>query len=271
MVPLAGAVQVFSTHVEVPPFGTGSGVPKLQPVFVQSGPGVLTGGVAEVGPMVQFEPVHASEKRLIEPSGVGPSATKEPPPPMLSPPQVRFLNGPPASRMSPHTPPAGRNENSSVVSASGHWERSLVQFGLQSIWPPGVGQTKLPKSPPSHSSPTPITPSPQPGGIVVVVDVGGAVDDVLVLVVDILVVVVVVLVVVVVVGHRAASLAPRDGMSASISDACRQPVDLRPTRVSCHHRYRLDSFPQVGLLDAKSERPKVVGADRGLPQFHFSR
>src|SRR5262245_21363415 len=176
MVPLAGAVHVFITQVVWPPCGIGSGVPKLHPVSVQSGPAVLTGGVTDVGPMLQLVPVQLSEKRLIEPSGVGPSATKEPPPPMLSPPQVRFfINPPPLSRRSPHTPPAGRNENSSVVSALGHWERSLVQFGLQSSWPPGVGQTKLPKSPPSHSSPAPSTPSPQPAGIVVVVVVGGAV------------------------------------------------------------------------------------------------
>ena len=48
-VPLAGEAQVFSTQVVMvgmAGFGIGSGVPKLQPVLVQSGPAVLTGGAA---------------------------------------------------------------------------------------------------------------------------------------------------------------------------------------------------------------------------------
>src|SRR5262245_2181285 len=71
--------------------GIGSGVPKLHPVSVQSGPAVLTGGVVEVGPLVQLEPVQLSANRLVEPSGIGPSGTRSAPPPMLRPPQVRFL------------------------------------------------------------------------------------------------------------------------------------------------------------------------------------
>src|SRR5215468_1424166 len=102
--PLAGAAQVFSAQVVSvgsEGFGIGSGVPKLQPVVVQSGSVLLSAGAVEVGPMLQSEPeqppsqappaAQLSANRLFEPSGVGPSATMEPPPPMLRPPQVRFL------------------------------------------------------------------------------------------------------------------------------------------------------------------------------------
>src|SRR4029450_6559105 len=51
----------------------------------------LPGGALEVGPIVQLRPVQLSANRLIEPSGIGPSGTREAPPPMLRPPQVRFL------------------------------------------------------------------------------------------------------------------------------------------------------------------------------------
>src|SRR5262245_66523246 len=103
-VPLAGDAQVFSAQVvraACAKFGIGSGVPKLHPVVVQSGNVLLSGGAVEVGPMVQIEPAQApsqappawqtSENWLVEPSGVGPSATVDPPPPMFRPPQVRFL------------------------------------------------------------------------------------------------------------------------------------------------------------------------------------
>jgi hypothetical protein len=93
-VPLAGALQVFSTQVVsawAAGFGIGSGVPKLHPVSVQSGSGVFTGGTVDVRAIVQLEPVQLSANRLVEPSGIGPSATTEPPPPMFRPPQVRFL------------------------------------------------------------------------------------------------------------------------------------------------------------------------------------
>src|SRR5215831_1763912 len=93
-VPLAAALQVFSTQVVSvgsEGFGIGSGVPKLHPTSVQSGPAVLTGGMVEVGPIVQLEPVQLSANWLVEPSGIGPSGTRSAPPPRLRPPQVRFL------------------------------------------------------------------------------------------------------------------------------------------------------------------------------------
>jgi hypothetical protein len=115
-VPLAGAVQVLSTQVDSPALGIGSGVPKLHPVSVQSGPAVLTVGGVDVEPRVQLVPAQLSEKRLIEPSGVGPSATMEPPPPMFRPPQVSVLIRPlDALRVSPQGPPAGERVKSSTV------------------------------------------------------------------------------------------------------------------------------------------------------------
>src|SRR5262249_55055867 len=52
----------------------------------------------------------------IEPSGVGPSATMEPPPPMFRPPQVRVLMRPfDAFRVSPQPPPAGDSVKSRMV------------------------------------------------------------------------------------------------------------------------------------------------------------
>src|SRR5512144_77960 len=94
-VPVAGALQVFSTHVVMAGmlgFGIGSGVPKLQPVVVQSGSAVLTAGAVLVGRIAQLEPVQSSANRLVDPSGVGPSGTMEFPPPMFRPPQVRALS-----------------------------------------------------------------------------------------------------------------------------------------------------------------------------------
>ena len=125
-VPLAGEDQVFSTQVEMPGlvgFGTGSGVPKLQPVLVQSGAVLLTGGAVEVGPRLQM-PVpaaqlslqappaaHASANRLLEPSGTIPSGTVERPPPMFRPPQWRVRRAPPAELAVPHWPVATRLVN----------------------------------------------------------------------------------------------------------------------------------------------------------------
>src|SRR5262249_17971618 len=103
-VPLAAPLQVFSTQVVSVGsvgFGIGSGVPKLQPTSVQSGAALLTGGMVEVGPIVHIEPVQLSANRLVEPSGVGPSGTIEAPPPMLRPPQVRFLMSPVADCVLP--------------------------------------------------------------------------------------------------------------------------------------------------------------------------
>jgi len=91
-VPLAGALHVFITQVESTPFFIGSGVPKLQPASVQSGPLVLTGGAADVGPILQLEPAQLSANRLIEPAGVAPPDTVDPPPPMYRLPQARFLS-----------------------------------------------------------------------------------------------------------------------------------------------------------------------------------
>src|SRR5262249_116528 len=126
-VPLAGAAQVFSAQVlsvGSEGFGIGSGVPKLHPVLLQSGAVLLSGGAVEVGPMLQSEPAQPasqapppaaqlSANRLFEPSGVGPSATMEPPPPRFRPPQVRFLMRVLlASWMLPQTPPGTPGLNS---------------------------------------------------------------------------------------------------------------------------------------------------------------
>jgi len=92
--PLAGELQVFSTQLVIDGiegFGIGSGVPKLHVVFVQSGPPVLTGGAVEVGPSVQLLVGQSAANRLVEPSGTAPSGMREAPPPMLRPPQLRFL------------------------------------------------------------------------------------------------------------------------------------------------------------------------------------
>src|SRR5262245_10697743 len=94
MLPLAGALQVFSTHVVmtvIVGFGIGRGVPKLQPVLVQSGSAEFTAGVAVVGPMSHEGPVQFRVKRLIDPLGTGPSGTSELPPPMLRPPHFRVF------------------------------------------------------------------------------------------------------------------------------------------------------------------------------------
>jgi hypothetical protein len=87
-VPLAGAANVLTTQVESWPFGIGSGGPKLQPVFVQSNvaPAVV------VAPSVQVVPLQLAVKRLVAPSGVGPSGTVEAPPPMFRPPHVRLFS-----------------------------------------------------------------------------------------------------------------------------------------------------------------------------------
>jgi len=58
-VPLPGEANVFSTQVVMlgmVGFGIGSGVPKLQPVFVQSGCALLTAGAVEFALTVQLEP-----------------------------------------------------------------------------------------------------------------------------------------------------------------------------------------------------------------------
>src|SRR5262245_16021773 len=104
-VPLASEAQVFSAQAltdGIAGFGIGSGVPKLHPTSVQSGPALLTGGAVEVGPMLQTEPAQPpsqapppaaqlSANRLVEPSGIGASGKRAPLPPMFRPPQVRLL------------------------------------------------------------------------------------------------------------------------------------------------------------------------------------
>src|SRR5262245_46170111 len=128
-VPLAGEARVFSAQVVrnvCTLFAIGSGVPKLRPVVLQSGTGLLRGAVPATGPTLQIEPAQVpsqppppwqpSANRLLEPSGVGPSPTVEPPPPRFRPPQVRFLMRPLlASRMLPQTPPGTPVVNSRNV------------------------------------------------------------------------------------------------------------------------------------------------------------
>jgi hypothetical protein len=99
-VPAAGWANVFSVHTDVPPFGTGSGVPKRQPVFEQSNEFDPVDTPVSVGPTVQFGPVHANVKRVAEAGGVGPSATVDSPPPSERNPQRRFFRSivPAASR-----------------------------------------------------------------------------------------------------------------------------------------------------------------------------
>jgi hypothetical protein len=119
IVPVPGEAKVFSAQVVrlgLLKFGTGSGVPKLHPVVVQSGNVVLSGGGPATGPTLQTEPAQpllqappaaqTSEKMLFEPSGVGPSATVEPPPPMFRPPQLRFwMRALAPVRVLPQVPP----------------------------------------------------------------------------------------------------------------------------------------------------------------------
>src|SRR5215468_1838698 len=72
--PPAGDAKVLIVHVGLEA-GTGSGVPKLQPVLVQSGSLVLSPGAVDVGEMVQLLPEQLSAYRLTPPSGVGLGAT----------------------------------------------------------------------------------------------------------------------------------------------------------------------------------------------------
>ena len=118
--PLTGDAKVFSAQVVSDGsagFGIGSGVPKLHPVLLQSGAVLLSGGAAEVGPTLQSEPeqlllqapppaAQVSVNRLVEPSGVEDSPTRELPPPMSRPPQPRFLMTVPLEFIVvPQTPP----------------------------------------------------------------------------------------------------------------------------------------------------------------------
>jgi hypothetical protein len=121
-VPLAGALQVFSTQLvrAATGFGISSGVPKLHPVVLQSGTAELGGGAVVNAPMVQSVPVQLSVTRLVAPSGVGASWKIEPPPPTLRPPQVRVLISVPlALRVSPQTPPGAPVVNSRNAPSGG--------------------------------------------------------------------------------------------------------------------------------------------------------
>src|SRR4029077_4137820 len=70
--------------------------------------------------IVQLVPAQLSPKRLVEPSGVGPSPMVEAPPPMLRPPQVRFLTTALLpSRAVPQVPPAAPRAKSRTVGAGG--------------------------------------------------------------------------------------------------------------------------------------------------------
>src|SRR5262249_4740490 len=86
--PLPGAANVFCVHTDRDPFTIGSGGPNLQPTSVQShvGPAALR------ALSVQLDPVQSARKRLVAPSGVGPSGTVDPPPPRFKPPQVRVFS-----------------------------------------------------------------------------------------------------------------------------------------------------------------------------------
>ena len=83
--------NVFVTHTERPALEIGSGVPKRQPMSVQSTPVGVEPDV--VTPRVHAEPAHESVKRFVAPDGVELSGTWEMPPPIERPPQRRFLSG----------------------------------------------------------------------------------------------------------------------------------------------------------------------------------
>jgi hypothetical protein len=117
--PPLGAANLLSTQVERPPFTIGSGVPKLQPVAVQSyvEPGAPSALKEHDVPALQ-----SATQRFVEPSGVGPSGTVELAPPRLKPPHVRFLiTVVPATSLYvwPHTPPAALVVKSTKVPPGG--------------------------------------------------------------------------------------------------------------------------------------------------------
>src|SRR5262249_11910900 len=104
--------NVFSTQTDRLgniALGIGSGVPKLQPVVEQSGSALFGRGAVSKGNTEQVPPTdwpHEMLNLLCEPSGVGPSACVELPPPMFRPPQVSVLAvAPVPSNALPHAPP----------------------------------------------------------------------------------------------------------------------------------------------------------------------
>src|SRR5262245_16742977 len=118
-VPVIGALHVLSTHaltVGMVGFGSANGVPKLQPVLLQSGCAVLTAGGVLFALTVQAGPTQLSAERMTEPSGTTPSGAVPPPPPMLRPPQVRFLmKTADPLRICPHAPPPAPVVKSKIV------------------------------------------------------------------------------------------------------------------------------------------------------------
>src|SRR5262245_13967713 len=119
---MPGATKVLSTHaltVGMVGFGSCSGVPKLQPVLLQSGAGVAppgTGGMVLFGLTVQAGPTQLRLDRMTAPSGTTPSGAVPPPPPMLRPPQVRFLMKTDVPvRICPHAPPPAPVVKSKIV------------------------------------------------------------------------------------------------------------------------------------------------------------
>jgi hypothetical protein len=114
-VPLTGEENVFSTHTDKPAFEIGSGVPKRQPVFVQSNPAPA----AAIGPTVQWpSAVQLRLKRFVDPAGVVLSGTCERPPPSERFPQMSFFSGivPARSRkVLPHVPEPAVDRKSNAV------------------------------------------------------------------------------------------------------------------------------------------------------------
>src|SRR5262245_6227829 len=180
--PLSGALKVFSTQVlRLSNGGTlmiGNGVPKLQPVVLQSGSALFCWGATVKGLIVQSLLLHSSRKRLVEPSGVGPSGVNPVPMPMLRPPHRRLARSPSdASRVSPQKlPGAPLVKSSTLLGVARHWQSIGSQMpasGHATMAPPGD------PNPESHCSPASSLPLPQ--GLVVDV----VVDEVVVTVVEV--------------------------------------------------------------------------------------
>ena len=103
----------------------------MQPTSVQSGSALFGAGGVLVEPTVQLEPLQLSEKRFVDPSGEGPSATVDMPPPMLRPPQWRVLRTVfDPSFTSPQLPPKGKVVKSRRLGGDG----TVVVVGWSSWW-----------------------------------------------------------------------------------------------------------------------------------------
>src|SRR5262245_6235893 len=110
--PAAGALHEFSMHVVIDGItglGIGSGAPKVQPVWVQSGAVLFGGGATAVGPTVQLEPAQPRMNRLVDPAPNGASPKSETPLPMYRTPHASSSRtAPDPSRVSPQIPPGVR-------------------------------------------------------------------------------------------------------------------------------------------------------------------